>query len=1182
MGRQPEYERVERPLVEQLVAMGWTHLAGADPGHPAHDPIRSDRPSFGQTTYPGRFKAAVARINPDGEGQPWLSSAQLDHLYRQVTLPPGGLAANFRVTELLRTGVNARTLPGWRQGDPEHVRLVDWDQRFDDGNDLLAVSQFRVDRRDLPSVTPDLVLFVNGLPWVVVECKAFSRGRYHLDEGIDQLIRYAGASAEEPVADFVRFAQLLVVSNRELAELGTVTAEPANFAPWRTVEPADERLVREETGTPDRHSLSAQAVLVAGVLRPAHLLHLVRDFTTQSGTGAAAVKIFGRYPQFRAVKRLAARLAARRRVEASGEPPGHRGGIVWHTQGSGKSLTMAFLVRHLRNDPVLRGHKVVVVSDRLDLQKQIRGSLDAADENVHQAGGVDEARRYLAVDVADLVQVMIQKAQRDDSAGDETPESLGDGEGERPHIHNRVANDSAEIVVLIDEAHRSHTSWQHARLRKMLPNAVVVGFTGTPVLSGEQKATRDVFGDFADVYTLRDAERDGAVVPVRYEAHHVPLAVIEQAALDAGFDEEVPSDPERRERILERFSRRKEILESPDVIAAKAAHMVRHWALHALPDRFGAQVATVSRKAAVDYRAALLAARDGLVAEIDSLGSVVRHDPMAHDYLTAEQIELLTLMNHRDLLASVDAAVVIHGRDDGSDPAEWKRWTRKAWQDDCVERFKKGVGDVFAADAPGDASWPAHTHGRSALGHGTGWGSAVGEPWHDDAEPAVSVNARPDSHGREDEAAAEPLAFLVVQSKLLTGFDAPVEQVLYLDRTISGVNLLQAIARTNRPYPNKRWGQVVDYVGVGPELARSLAEYDREHLRQVYGYREPGLDHLRPDYRGEQPTADRLWLQVDAAADGLLRDLHEKVRSFLDDDRVRVGIDELSQEARREDLLAALSDPLLRGEFDELARDFLTALNAVLPRPQALPYESLARLLGEVQYLARHRYADGRESFSPRRYGAKVRQLLARHLAAGRIIERVPSVEVSDPEFLAQVNRNPDPRARVAYMSSRLRLRIDARLGSDRRRYERFSARLQETVRQMDEDFEEAAAELAELVREVREAEKGDSAGVGLDPYTEAPVYRLLTEALAEGSISVSDGVDLHQASRQLCVELAEHVGLPHFRHLPAARDRLRREMRQQLETLLTLDWEATGELAGELVELANARPVEFLRHKAR
>ncbi|MET7918776.1 type I restriction endonuclease [Streptomyces avermitilis] len=1178
----PEYDKTEKPLIRQLVDLGWEHLEGAPPGRPVTSPGPSRREAFTEVVYADRFRDALSRINLGPNGGTWLTGTQLDYLLALVLgTDPGqgpadrGVGGNLAVTRLLRKGVNARMLPGWKKGDPEHVQLVDWDGENGGRNDLLAVSQFRVERKDAGAVTPDLVLFVNGLPWVVIECKAplTSGGREGsraaLDEAVGQVCGYAGLESPSPVAEFTRFTQVLVGTDRTYAELGTVTSTPEYFTPWRTTEPA-----------PADGCDTDMAVLVAGVLRPDHLLTLVRDFTTERGQAGRTLKVIGRYQQFKAVRRLARRLQDRSRAIAAKQDVDQRGGVVWHTQGSGKSLTMAFLVRHLRSDNRLKRHKVVVVTDRIDLEKQIRASLAAAEEPVYRADGVANARAQLAAPVPDVVLVMLQKAQRDDSAYDGRDENLPDqGADQDADAQGRPANTSPDIVVLVDEAHRGHAGWLHARLRALLPNAVLVGFTGTPIIQGNRMETEKIFGPLVDAYTLREAELDRSVVPVRYEAYDTPLEVIEKAALDAKFDEQVPDDPERRERVLRKFARKKEVLEASSVIAYKADFMLRHWAVNALPDRFGAQLAAVSRLAAVHYREALLAARDRLVAQLDALDPAIAHDPMAALGADEELRKLLTVLPHRDVLASIDAAVVIHGVP-RKDPADWRRWTLKSRQDDYIERFKAGLGDPRAAAT--DPSWPVEPHGPSGQAYGAA-GGPVTDVWQVES-PADEDDAAEDDAAEDDgQGTAESLAFLVVQSMLLTGFDAPVEQVLYLDCALSGAGLLQAVARTNRPYPHKRWGTLVDFVGIGDELARSLRAYEEHHLREVYGYGNVTVDHLRRDFEGPQPTDDGLLLKADAAADRLLDDLHGRVGRFLDGHRLASydehGVLSLDGEQRREALLDVLEEPLARGRFDELARDFLTALGAVLPRPYALRYERFASRLGEVQYLARQRYLDGRDEFSPRRYGAKVRRLIADHLRVTGVELRVPPIELSAPEFMERVDANPDARARTRYLVSRLRTHITARIGTDRARYELFSARLEEIVQQMRQDFEQAATDLAQLYGQI--TADVEETGPSLDPLTERPVYRALVRALEqEGAPLPPAEVDLYEAACLLTVDIAVLVRTPHFVTQADAQSEMRKVLRFRVSDRLHIDWEDTGYTAAALLELAVQRRDDFLRHE--
>jgi type I restriction enzyme R subunit len=1155
VGRQ-EYDEVELPLVRQLEAMGWTHLEGCPPRQISTDPRRSGRESFQTVILEDRFREAVRAINPGPDGRPWLDERRLDDIVDKVLRQsPRGVPGNLRITDLLRTGVTVEGLQSWDNDVNQDVQLIDYGRP--ENNDLLMVSEFRIDRPEQTPVILDLVLFVNGLPLVVIECKRPGHGA--VDDAIDQLLRYAGAGHPQAVPELVQVTQLLIATDREDARLATVTAEPKHFAAWRTVEPASvTEVCGELDGRAADRELLPQEVLVAGVLRPAHLLRLVRDFMVDTGNSDhAPIKIVARWPQFRAVCRITARLKERQKNVARSGQVGHQAGVVWHTQGSGKSLTMAFLVRALRTDPELTGHKVVVVTDRIDLQDQIQGSLGASAEKVHVSSAIEDAHDDLTRRSPDLVLIMIQKAQRDEDADDGTEEVLGET-FEETHVHAFALNDSPSIVVLVDEAHRSQDAWLHARLRAMLPRAAMIGFTGTPIVRGKRhkKRTDEIFGDIVDAYTLHDAINDRAVVPVRYEARLPDLQVIEKAALDAGFEQAVGGTPEQRERAMRRLGRRREVLEARHVIGHKARDIFGHWTRTAMPDGFGAQIVAVSRRAAVRYRDAILTARDDLVAQLDEISREMGHDPMAYENATPDEQQLLDLLNYRDVIASVDAAVVISTSPKGGDPREWRQWTRPGAQKDYIRRFKKGIGDPRTAMA--EPSWQAYTHGA---GFGTGLSShlaSAGDPW----ATGKRVSAR---DGDDTESIERPIAFLMVKSKLLTGFDAPIEQVLYLDRSMEGVELLQAMARTNRPYGAKTHGLVVDYVGIYSALERALREYDSEHLRLVVG--------------GDQSPMQTLLDHFDKTAIPHLRSQRTRVEELLH----RAGTTNLATPSGRENLLAALRDRDLRADFDERVRDFMAALNAVLPRKEALPYRSLAQWLGEVQYIARRRFRDNRDEFSPRRYGAKVRALIDRHVQITGIEQRIPPIDLTAADYLDKTDQLADDRARAMEMESALRERIEARLPSapDPQRYVRFSERLEQITQRMKEDFEEAARQLRLLVEEEREEAQRESAA-GIDHFTVQPVRRQLEEMLRTANLEPEVlGMSLDLATKNLVAKLAHETRPPHFAENPDVQRRARRRILRYLEEDLGLIDADPRNLAAQLVDLAVRRVEDFRRWDA-
>ncbi|PKW14298.1 type I restriction endonuclease subunit R [Saccharopolyspora spinosa] len=973
--RHPERDEVERPMIDQLVAMGWTHLPFAAPGQ--------GRQTFGDVILEERLRDVVKAINLDPDGRPWLDDERLTTIVNRVIREPEqGVQGNVAFTELL-TGAELTVVgrPDWDDGLRQPIKLVDW--KHPERNELLVVSQFRIDtfKGRRPYVVLDLVLFVNGLPFAVIECK--NPGPTAVDEAIIQLHGYVNDAP-----DLARFAQLLIATDRETAQYGTITSPHEYFAAWRFVEPAVEQTIRAETGKPADQPLLEQEILVGEMLRLATLLNVIRDFTVGQVVDDRQVKIVARWQQYRAVRRLVRRLEERQRAISATVAPDPHGGVTWHTQGSGKSLTMSFLVRVLRGHEELRGFKVVVVTDRLDLEEQIRHSLGTTGETPLRATSVADARVHLARARPDLVLVTIQKSRDEDEPDSDEDES---------QVVASALNDSDEIVVLVDEAHRSQSSWQHARLRGNLPNAVLIGFTGTPILRGRKKTTQEIFGPILDVYALKDAERDRAIVPLRYESREVPGAVIDRAILDAGFADAVPGDGNQREQAVRQLARHREVLEAAELIRAKADDMFRYWVRYAMPDRFSAQVVAVSRKAAVRYQRALLEARARLLVEVQELSPALLYDPMAWEEADERTQILLEAAEHRELLERITAAAVI-SQGSTPDDAAWQEWTDKARHKEYIRRFKDGFGEALESEP--DRMWSDHA---GALSHWHPIHDGGGEPWRVD----VTVPGGEVTYSPADAAVpAEPIVFIVVKSMLLTGFDAPVEQILFLDRPMQSVELLQAIARPNRPRKHKAFGLIVDYVGVSAELAQALSDYDPEHLREVVG----------------DTDADAVMMPLDEAVVPELRDQQQRVAILL----AEQGVSGLDTPEQREELLALLDDPELRAEFDDVTRTFLTALNAVLPRAEALEYQEFARNLGIVQYLARRRYRDARAHFNPYRYGLKVRQLIDAHIRVEGILQRIPPVTITADDFAEKVDALPDDRARALEMKHAMREHIRA------------------------------------------------------------------------------------------------------------------------------------------------------------
>jgi type I restriction enzyme R subunit len=658
-----------------------------------------------------RLRAAILRINRNLDGEEWLDEERLNQVVAALTrrAEPDLVEANEAVTRLLLEGTTVAGVPGWEGGRDRQVHYIDWNDFSI--NEFLVSSQFRVDRPGGAGrlyVVCDLVLFVNSIPLVVVECK-----RRYEDAGIaravNQLLGYAGrleGYGADSVPRLFQSVQLLVATQYDHARLGTITSDPEHFAEWKDVAPLPISQVLTELGR-DGGDLSKQEILAAAVLRPAHLLDVVRHFTVFMLAAERRVKVVARYQQYRAVKKLTARLRSGTAPDENGDPSwtlDRRGGIIWHTQGSGKSLTMTFLVRAIRSDPVLRRFKVVVVTDRTDLQDQLQAVARLTDETVQVARTAAGVRTLLAEEGPSLVFAMIQKYRKDDQpqVSEGLDSAVDEGFADDRSVRNvdfPVLNRSSEILVLVDEAHRSHTSTLHERLLTAMPNAVRVGFTGTPIVSRGKRRTTQIFGEYVDRYTLRDAEADGAVVPILYELREAERVVGDRERLDTRFEGLFGEETDRqRQDVQRRHAGRREVRESAELIAATARDILEQYVATVLPNGLKAQLTAVTRRAAVRYREALLVARDELVADCDALDR--RHVLTPLTEIADERTRFLVqAWRFRDLLRLINFVPVISEGETHADQqvesSDWKTWTDKQRQKNHIQRFKQPFPLLF-------------------------------------------------------------------------------------------------------------------------------------------------------------------------------------------------------------------------------------------------------------------------------------------------------------------------------------------------------------------------------------------------------------------------------------------------------------------------------------------------------
>jgi type I restriction enzyme R subunit len=1043
-----ELETVERPFVEQLLTMGWRYVEGD-----LDAPARTGRTSFTEVIQEATLRRQLHTLNLGATGQPWLDNERLSQAVGAITRIPAHrlMEANQAATELLLGGLTVEGLPGWDGGRGQTIHFIDW--AHPERNEFTAINQYRVDcppgyTRGKAFIVPDLVLLVNGIPLVVVECKSPSVPE-PLAEAVDQLRRYSNqrrASGEvddnEGNEPLFHTNQLLIATSFDEARVGSVGAAFRHYAAWKTVVGADGQGTEAEVAAAlGKAQLSEQERLVAGLLRPAHLLDVVRHFMLFMTADGQTVKSVCRYQQYRAVNRAIHRLRTGKTRRQDGEHD-RRGGIVWHTQGSGKSLTMVFLMRKLRTDALLRRFKVVVVTDRHDLERQLSDTATLTGQNVLRATSADDLKRQLRRQGPDIVFGMIQKQRGGDAAGEPglKAEDLPKLAAREP-APVEVLNEDEAILVLVDEAHRGQAGDLQAALLAGLPNCARIGFTGTPILMGDKKRTHEIFGEFIDRYTIREAEADGAIVPILYEGRTAHGAVKDGANLDDLFEDLFREHtPEELEAIKAKYATKGQIFEAPDLIRDKARDMLRHYVTNILPNGFKAQVVAYSRLAVVRYLDAFISARAELLAEAEALSPEDKalDDEALCTRPPAVQAQVQA-WRWREVLGRIEFAPIISGGN--NDDPVWKQWTDSAAQEQRIKRFK---------------------------------------------QPLLHA----------DPAKADPLAFLIVKSMLLTGFDAPIEGVMYLDRPIREAELLQTIARVNRTGHGKQFGIVVDYYGLAHHLKEALKVYADEDI-----------DGALQSLKDEIPV---------------LRDRHLRVVDLF---RSR-GIDSL---ADTEACVEALTDERLRAEFAVKLKAFLGTLDVVLPRPEGLPFAPDAKKLAFIYARSRNRYRD--TPVLGKDVGAKVRKLIDDHVVSMGVDPKIPPVSLTDADFGSKLAREPNDRAKASEMEHAIRAHIREHLDQDPVAYRKLSERLRDVLAKLGEQWDELTRELQGLIDEIRAGHVAPDERLPDLQEHYGPFVRLILDEVA-GNQTVTQRE--HDALVELAVEITDLVvdavsGVPNF-----------------------------------------------------
>jgi type I restriction enzyme R subunit len=977
-----EYAESERPALETLQQLGWEVV----------DQERSDpRETESSAVLESRLRNAVERLNP------WLNQNNLNKAVREITQVAGTstMDENEQIHEKLVRHISVEQDRGHGK-QHQTVQYIDFENP--EKNDFFALNQFRV-AGPAEIVKPDIVLFVNGIPLGVVECKSPQIPEPR-SEALDQITRYQNErdGKSEGAEELFRYNQFSVATWMEGAVMGTYGTPKDQYKPWRDAYPLeDDELIERfdlDGYLPDQYRM------LYALFEHSRLLDQLRHFTVFENKQSGAMKIVARYQQYRAVRKALERIDKRGQREA-------QGGVVWHTQGSGKSLTMLFLALKLRrneDDPTL-----LLVADRRALNDQIHATFERCGfPNPKKAQSIDDLRDRLTYDAGETITTLIHKFQTTD-AEEDFP----------------VLSRNENVYVMADEAHRTQDKELANNMRTALPNAFYVGFTGTPIEKDERN-TRRTFGNYIDTYTIDQSLEDGATVEILYQGRLADIH-LEGETLDRLFDR-IFSDKtdEEKAEIQKRYARTQDLAEAQPRIDRVALDIIEHFEKD-VPAPFKGMVVTTSKEAAIRYKETL-------------------------DSLNGPESRVIVSEGHND-------------------PEHIKNWTPS---DSKKSQYKESFVDP---------------NGEVEL--------------------------------------------LIVCDMLLTGFNAPATQVMYLDKPLREHSLLQAIARVNRPFEGKTHGLIIDYYGVSDELKEALAMFSSRDVE-----------------RAMVPVEDKQE-ELEAA--------HSQAVSFFDDlDDVEACVQSLEPDDRRI-------------EFENAFKRFSKLMDIVLPDPMANPYRDHLEQLSTIYGKTKERYRD--ETMNLEGAGAKVRKLIQDHITSQgiEVLNDEPASIMDEIEFDARLEGLESDEARASEMQNAIKHEINVRFDEDPVQYGSLKQRLEELIEEYREgrlSEQETIEELRTLMDEIRNRDRA-ARDKGLRGETDLSFYHAVEDVLSGHEAGEEDYVEL---TADLVRTVEQFVTKVEWKERTHLQNKMRKEVTAQLyRSEIDLSAEERRELTNRVIELSRA-----------
>lgn len=1083
-----EYINVEKPFLDKLRQIGWeVHDNGA--GGVPEDPKDSFRASFKEVILKPKFEKAIKKLNP------WITEDQFKYCFDKIAEQGHKdlLTANKDIFNVLLKGI---TLPGKNEQtgiDNPTVHLIDFANYKE--NSFITINQFRVDTDNKAKICiiPDIVCFVNGMPFVVIECKdLYSPGP--LSESFRQISRYSNQredffSKNEGEEKLFHTNLFSVITHGLEARFGTICSDFDYFLKWVDIFPEEYQTIPPDNTIVIEPNGQRQEVLILGMFNHEILIDILKNFTlfTQLKSGQD-IKIICRYQQYRAVRKMVARLK-------EGDDFKERSGVIWHTQGSGKSLTMAFLVRKMRSTFDLKDYKIVMVVDRIDLEDQLTETAELV-ERTNQI----ETKQDLVMlesDTNNLNMVMLHKFIENQKITSETLLKLGviPKFTEFPLI-----NDSERILILVDEAHRSQGNDMGKNLFLAFPNATRIGFTGTPLITERhKKQTAERFyqvkDQYIDTYKMNDAVADGATVDIKYIGKKTADKIKDKEVFDLEYEQTFKHrTEEERQEIQKRYGTMVAFLESKARVEEISADILEHYINDILSNGFKAQVVASSIIAAVRYKIVL----NNLIAERLQL-----EEEKTGEERNETLIARLTILK---------AHAIISGM--GTNELDYITEARKeAKEENAINNFKKEFNTI---------------------------------------DPDKKLTG---------------IGILCVCDKLITGFDAPIEQVMYLDKNLREHDLLQAIARVNRTKKGKTHGLVVDYFGITKNLNLALGIYTDQEATE----NKATLDEFKEYFKDINDEIPELELR------------YNKLIQFYNTNGIPDFEEFLQQktESNREiklveEVIELVGDLKLRAEFDILVKNYFDRLDLLFSEAETqrkywIPAKRIGYLLWRIQY----HYKD-----APLDIGwasEKVRRLIDKHLESMGIQQNVNEVSIFSDDFPIKINSlYGNSKSKASAMEHALRGHIKVNLqNSDPALYRKFDDKINELIIKYQNNWDQLVVELEELRRE---AAAGRSEKELKVPIYQAPFFDLISMA-CENEEQNTKEAELILLSNEVMAAIFESIVISDFWSKADEKQLLTGKIEQLIRFSGVPSIESKDkEITSEILKVTKNNHVEILR----